>query len=442
MKQKWLSLALCLTVFLSLITLPAGAEREPIPELLRFRQETKVMPESRNKRKITRTYPDTANPLVNREIARIVDRLAAEAEKRLPDKVSNNALADTGATVYLSGTKTVSFLVLAHTDAERKHLWSGFETAVYDLKTGSRLTLDDVFTEGADETIRSAVRDQLNAYFPDVKANQAVLERICREVRQAPFTLSPAYLQFHYSASELYRGRTTLMHVRIPYRLLTDYMTDYARAELDNSNYLLAALTFDDGPGRGVTANILDALRSWCARGTFFNLGRPMANAHDYVAWEHDAGHAVQSHTYTHTDRLDDRNTMFREKDRFAKEQAAIIGIEPSYMRAPGGNDKLYAKYEIGMPIVRWTTLSGDAVDAKTGEKVDFASTMVHTLKQTSVILMHNIAPHSVRAANSIMTRLYQRGYLCVTVDELFEIRGMPMQDNIVYFGDEADQRE
>lgn len=133
---------------------------------------------------------------------------------------------------------------------------------------------------------------------------------------------------------------------------------------------------------------------------------------------------------------------MFREKDRFAKEQAAIIGIEPSYMRAPGGNDKLYAKYEIGMPIVRWTTLSGDAVDAKTGEKVDFASTMVHTLKQTSVILMHNIAPHSVRAANSIMTRLYQRGYLCVTVDELFEIRGMPMQDNIVYFGDEADQRE
>ena len=79
MKQKWLSLALCLTVFLSLITLPAGAEREPIPELLRFRQETKVMPESRNKRKITRTYPDTANPLVNREIARIVDRLAAEA---------------------------------------------------------------------------------------------------------------------------------------------------------------------------------------------------------------------------------------------------------------------------------------------------------------------------------------------------------------------------
>ena len=333
MKPTRLFPALLIAVILAMMILPAEAEREPIPELLRIRQQTKVMPESRNKRKISRAYPDTANPAVNNAIAKMVDRLAVEAEKRLPREVSYNALADTGATVYVSGTKTASFLVLAHTDAEREHIWSGFETAVFDLKTGKRLTLDDLFDAAADETISSAVREQLNAYFPDEKANRTNLERICREIRQAPFTLSPAYLQLHYSASDLYPGKTTLMHVRIPYRLLTEYMTEYAREELDNSNYLLAALTFDDGPGRGVTANILDTLRSWCAMGTFFNLGRPMGNAHDYVAWEHDAGHAVQSHTYTHTDRLNDKKVMFKEKERFAKEQAAIIGIPPAYMR-------------------------------------------------------------------------------------------------------------
>jgi hypothetical protein len=31
---------------------------------------------------------------------------------------------------------------------------------------------------------------------------------------------------------------------------------------------------------------------------------------------------------------------------------------------------------------------------------------------------------------------------MCVTVDELFEIRGMPMQDNMVYYGNEADRQE
>ena len=65
-----------------------------------------------------------------------------------------------------------------------------------------------------------------------------------------------------------------------------------------------------------------------------------------------------------------------------------------------------------------------------------------HTLKETSIILMHNTKWPSVRGAGSILERLNKLGYMCVTVDELFEIRGMPMQDNTVYFGDEADQRE
>ena len=421
---------------------PANAERTPVPELLRIKQHSVSTANSFTKIKTCRTYPDTANEAVNRAVTRIVDRLAEEAEKRLPASVSQNGLGDAGATVWVTGTKTASFLVLAHVAADREQLWSDFETAVYDLSSGQKLTLADFFDPSAEETIRDAVRTQLTAYFPENKPNSVALARICQGVWEAPFTLSPAYLELHYRAEKLYPGKVTLMHVRVPYRLLTDHMTELGRQELDNSQYLLAALTFDDGPGRGVTANILETLREWCAMGTFFNCGRPMRSAHDYIAWEHDAGHAVQSHTYTHTDRQTDKAVMLKEKERFAKEQIEIIGIPPAYMRAPGGNDKLYAKYGIGMPIVHWTTLSGDAVNAEAAKKVDFAGNMVHTLKETSIILLHNIAQHSVRAADSILDRLNRRGYMCVTVDEMFEIRGMPMQDNVVYYGDEADQRE
>ena len=425
-----------------LMAAPALAERKPLPELLRVKQHTVSSAVSQTRLKTCRVYPDTANAAVNRSVKKIVDRLAAQAEKRLPASASLNGLADTGATVRVTGTKTVSFLVLAHVAVDREQRWSDFETAVYDLSSGKKLKLADFFETSAEKTIREAVQTQLTAYFPDKKAGKAALERLCGGIWDAPFTLSPAYLELHYRASELYAGKVTLMHVRVPYRLLTEHMTKLGRKELDNSQYLLAAMTFDDGPGRGVTSGILETLREWAAMGTFFNLGRPMGNARDYIAWEHDAGHAVQSHTYSHTDRLSDRTVMFREKERFAKEQTEIIGIPPAYMRAPGGNDKLYAKYEIGMPIVRWTTLSGDAVKASKADKVDFAGNMVHTLKPTSIILMHNIAQHSVGAAGSILDRLYQRGYMCVTVDELFEIRGIQMQDNTVYFGDEADTQE
>ena len=421
---------------------PAVAERAPLPELLMIRQHSETTYSNAAKIKTYRTYPDTANEAVNREISAAVDRLFAGAQAHMPKRASLTGLADAGATVRVSGTKTASFFVYGHADAEREQLWCDFETFVFDLETGKQLTLDDVFDASADELLRGEVRSQLSAYFPSVKADEAALEGFCESIRQTPFTLSPAYLSLHYHASALYPGRTTLMHVKVPYRLLTEHMTDYGRAELDNSDYLLAALTFDDGPGRGVTASILQVLREYSAVGTFFNLGRPMRSTHDYVAWEHDAGHAVQSHTYSHTDRLTDFSVMEKERERFAREQIEIIGIPPSYMRAPGGNDKLYAKYGIGMPIVRWTTLSGDAVDMETGKRLDFGARMIHTLKQTSVILMHNINFNSVRAASEILDRLYERSYMFVTVDELFEIRGMPMQDNIVYFGDEADQQE
>ena len=415
----------------------AYAEREAVPELLLFSQHTESSV-ARKKYTTSLTYPDTANDTVNLEVAGIVDRLAAEAEAHKPKSVKESCLIDTGATVRVTGTKTASFLVLSHVAADREQIWSAFETAVFDLETGGRLDLDAFFTPEAGGIIEASIREQLTAYFPDEAPEEAALAALCEGWREAPFTLSPAYLEFHYPASALYADRNTLMHVRIPYRRLTEYMTGTGRTELDNSRYLLAAMTFDDGPGRGVTAGILKTLREWCAMGTFFNCGRPMRMAHDYIAWEHDAGHAVQSHTYTHTDRQRDKAVMFKERDRFAREQTELIGIPPAYMRAPGGNDKLYASYEIGMPIVRWTTLSGDAGSGR----IDFVANVMHTLKESSVILMHNIKWHSVNGADSILARLRELGYMCVTVDELFEIRGMPMQDNTVYYGDEADRQE
>ena len=442
MNRSAKTFAVLLTLILWLCGGAASAGYEQLPELLHVRQHTENRSNENRKHKIARTYPDTANVAVNLAVAEMVDRLAEVVEPMLPAKVKYNAQADTGATIRVTGTRTASFLVFAHAMADHEQLHSVFETAVFDLETAKRMTLDDFFDTGADELIRQEVREQLNAYFPDESADEAVLKRLCDEIRQAPFTLSPAYLIFHYQASDLYEGKTTLMHVRIPYRRLTGWMTEYAKQELDNSGYYLAALTFDDGPGRGVTSSMLILLREWGAVGTFFNLGTPMRNAHDYVAWEHDAGHAVQSHTYTHTIGLDNQEKMYKERDRFAREQTAIIGIAPTYMRAPGGLDKLYCKYDIGMPVIRWNTLTGDAVQDKPVDPDACISTMVYTLKDSAIILMHNIRNASVEVATKALDRLDKRGYLTVTVDELFEIRGIEMEKNVVYYGNEADQQE
>ena len=58
------------------------------------------------------------------------------------------------------------------------------------------------------------------------------------------------------------------------------------------------------------------------------------------------------------------------------------------------------------------------------------------------MILMHNIRWSSVEMATQVLTRLQSKGYLTCTVDELFLIRGIELEKNVVYFGDEADQEE
>jgi peptidoglycan-N-acetylglucosamine deacetylase len=59
-------------------------------------------------------------------------------------------------------------------------------------------------------------------------------------------------------------------------------------------------LTFDDGPWPGTTPHVLDALKSECARATFFLLGRNAIAYPQLARREIAEGHAVGSHTYSH----------------------------------------------------------------------------------------------------------------------------------------------
>jgi peptidoglycan/xylan/chitin deacetylase (PgdA/CDA1 family) len=59
-------------------------------------------------------------------------------------------------------------------------------------------------------------------------------------------------------------------------------------------------LTFDDGPAPGTTARVLDALKSECARASFFLLGHN-ALAHAALARRAlNEGHTVAHHTFSH----------------------------------------------------------------------------------------------------------------------------------------------
>ena len=68
--------------------------------------------------------------------------------------------------------------------------------------------------------------------------------------------------------------------------------------EIDDSNGVF--LTFDDGPTPGITEWILDTLRRYDAKATFFVLGKNAELYPDLYQRMRDEGHKIGNHTYSH----------------------------------------------------------------------------------------------------------------------------------------------
>ena len=432
--KKLLSLLFCL-----FFLLPAarGEKLDTLPDLLLFTQEIMEREYVKNDLYTQRTYPRTANEQVTREMEALIDHLHEKALPFLPQKRTDlmPAYLDVGATVYRAGLKWMSFLSIARIAYEREQTYVDFDARVYDMETGERITLTNLFPEESEAwgVLENAVRTQLTAYFSDIAPDEEALNALCQRdaLENAAFTLSPARLTLHFKADALYPGKTTLMHVHLYFSQIRPLMNDFGWQNTDCSMYKMIALTYDDGGARGASNNVVEQLRRFGANATFFVVGTTLKNNHDVISREHDAGYAVESHNYEHVyDNLTDKN-IHSWKQRFDRELNAIIGTRATYMRAPGGQYKRYVDAKSGLPLIQWSVVSGD-VNNSNYDSV--AGTVLYHAQDGAVVLMHDLNPLSFKYTELILPELANRGYLCVTVDELFDHYGMPLQENTVYY--------
>ncbi len=125
-----------------------------------------------------------------------------------------------------------------------------------------------------------------------------------------------------------------------------------------------AALTFDDGPDDRYTLQILDILKKYNVKATFFLIGQK-AKAHpDVVKRIVQEGHAIGNHTWSHPD-LDKIGTVkvMEEISKTQDELASIIGYRPTLFRPPYGAVNpadLQAISDMGLSIVNWSVDTRD----------------------------------------------------------------------------------
>lgn len=435
--------AMCLLLLVLTALSAASAETtekvQELPPLLLFTQRQTAR-EFVNKTYFTqRMYPETANAGVNAEMEALIDEMYTRALPFSPETHKNQtdpSYLTVGANITRTGQKWLSFLTTARIDHQRRQTYVDFDARVYDMESGKRLTLGDIFAQDSPAwaLLADEVRAQLNAYFLGTEPDAAALETLCsREgLEKAAFTLTPAALRLHYRADALYPGREQLMQVKIFYNVLRGMMTPEAREQTDNSMYKMVALTFDDGVAHYSTAAVADGMRAEGAAVTFFVVGYTISGNQDMLAANHDAGHLIASHNYEHTTENLTPANIKKWKEKYDAALNEAIGVRPSMVRAPGGKDVPFANAKAGLPVIHWSLSPSDAGNDNVSQIIYCVSNSTH---DGDVVLMHDLNPRSREYAPEIVRRLTAKGFLCVPVDELYAAHGIMLEPDQVYLG-------
>lgn len=193
----------------------------------------------------------------------------------------------------------------------------------------------------------------------------------------------------------------------------------------------LIALTFDDGPRRDTTAQLLDGLAQRGVQATFFLIGEQLAGNEELVRRMEREGHQVGIHTYDHVRLLGLNQADFdAQVDKTRRQLESILGHDALVLRPP------YGLYDAGVlekadcPIILWSIDPEDWGDKNTPRIVRH---ILDNACDGAIILLHDIYPTSVEAALQVVDELHRRGFLFVTVEQLFAAQGIELEDGQVY---------
>ncbi len=192
------------------------------------------------------------------------------------------------------------------------------------------------------------------------------------------------------------------------------------------NNEKVIALTFDDGPWKETTPQMLDILKQNNIKATFFWVGTSIQENPEMAKRVVADGHAIGNHTWHHWYKQMDTATAKSEIDKTADLIYKTTGAKTTLFRPPGGylNNGLaaYAKSQ-NYTVVMWSQTSADT-DPKAKYEV-FVKNVLRDAKPGSIVLMHDGGGdrrRTVQALPKIISGLKEKGYRFVTVPEILEM--------------------
>ena len=147
-------------------------------------------------------------------------------------------------------------------------------------------------------------------------------------------------------------------------------------------------LTFDDGPHPEATPFVLEELKKYNAKATFFCIGK---NVEDHFAVYKniiEEGHAIGNHTYDHLNGWRTGDKEYLDNIYKAKKIIDSNLFRPPYGKITKFQLKQLAGEKYKLKTVMWSIISGDFDEKVTGEECYL--TVVRNAKEGSIVVFHD----------------------------------------------------
>lgn len=266
--------------------------------------------------------------------------------------------------------------------------------------------------------VQATKKDNVIRYF-EVKDNEIIIHY--SNVISEPFYNEPIYLKVNNNEVSKY--------LNYSFSLDDTYKNESAYDYDETKKYI--AFSFDDGPSKNNTKDVVNYLVNNKAHATFFMLGSFMVNNQDIVRYAKENNMEIGSHTYSHSNlrkmklvkvqnEIDKTNAIFKE----------ITGEDIKLIRPPYGaiNSKIVSSFPY--TFINWSV---DTLDWKYKDSNYVYDYVINNVSDGDIVLMHDIHETTKIAVEKILPELYVRGYRVVSVSELARIKGIELEQNKLY---------
>jgi peptidoglycan-N-acetylglucosamine deacetylase len=198
-----------------------------------------------------------------------------------------------------------------------------------------------------------------------------------------------------------------------------------------NTQELVVALTYDDGPSPTYTNQLIDLLNRLEAKATFFVIGQNIETHPETVKKIIDSGHEIGNHSYSHQKLIWKTPAFVRSEIDKTDELLRQLGVKQEILfRAPFGYKRFTLPYILKQMHKKNIMWNVDPKDYQETNPEVIAQRVLEKVQPGAIILMHDGGSDSqnetlsdrtatIAATEIVIHKLQAQGYKFLTVSQM-----------------------